>query len=49
MNKNFYVFLEIGYTQANEIKKIIKKRLGIDAEVVKDLQGLDRVIIIKEE
>lgn len=49
LNKNFYVFLEIGYTQANEIKKIIKKRLGIDAEVVKDLQGLDRVIIIKEE
>lgn len=49
LKKQFYIFFEIGYNQASEIKKLVKKYLNLEAEVVKDLKGLDRVIIVKEE
>lgn len=49
LNENFLIVFEIGFKQAKEIKHLVRKYLNLDAEVIKDLQGLDRVILIKEE
>lgn len=49
LKSNFLIIFEIGSTQAKEIKNLAKKYLDLKADIVKDLQGLDRVVIIKED
>lgn len=39
-----YLFYEIGYDQAEEVKKIMEQEEYKDVTVVKDLAGLDRVV-----
>ena len=48
MNSNCVIAFEIGYNQAEEIKKLALKHLNCDAQVLKDLQGFDRYIMIKK-
>lgn len=49
LNEKFLIVFEIGFKQAKQIKHLVRKYLNLEAEVIKDLQGLDRVILIKEE
>ena len=49
LKNNFLIIFEIGSTQAKEIEKLVKKYLNLKVDIVKDLQGLDRVVIIKED
>ena len=46
LNQNGKIYLEIGYDQANEVKKIFEKEKYQRIEVVKDLSGNDRVLVI---
>ncbi len=45
LNKNGYLIFEIGYEQAKEVEKIMKKNNFYNIKVLKDLSGLDRVIL----
>ena len=47
LKKGSLIAFEIGYKQAEEIKKLAYKYLDCDVEVEKDLQGRDRYIFIK--
>lgn len=49
LKDNYYIFFEIGYLQAQEIKKLANKYLNCIVEIQKDLNGLDRYIIIKNK
>ena len=50
LNKNGVITFEIGQTQAKDIIKLINKYLiNWEYKVIKDLSGLDRIIIIKEK
>ena len=50
LNENFLIIFEIGYKQANRIKKIVNKYLtNVNISVLKDLSGKDRYIIIENE
>ncbi len=50
LNKNGVITFEIGQTQAKDIIKLINKYLiHWEYKVIKDLSGLDRIIIIKEK
>ena len=45
LNKNGKIYLEIGFDQANDVKKIFEKEKYQKIEVIKDLAGNDRVFI----
>ena len=45
LNKNGYLIFEIGYDQAEEVEKIMEKNNFYNIKVLKDLSGLDRVIL----
>lgn len=45
LNKKGLLAYEIGYNQANEVRDILIKEGYINIEIIKDLQGLDRVIV----
>ncbi len=45
LNKNGYLIFEIGYEQAKEVEKIMEKNNFYNIKVLKDLSGLDRVIL----
>lgn len=47
LQKNAYILLEIGYKQANYVAKLLKINHFVDIEIVKDLAGLDRVIMAR--
>lgn len=47
LNNQFLIAFEIGCNQANGVKKLVNKYLNLKVEVIKDLQGLDRIIIVK--
>lgn len=47
LKKGSLIAFEIGYKQAEEIKKLAYRYLDCDVEVEKDLQGRDRYIFIK--
>ena len=47
LKKGALIAFEIGYKQAEEIKKLAYRYLDCDVEVEKDLQGRDRYIFIK--
>ena len=47
LKKNSLIAFEIGYKQAEAIKKIAYKYLDCDVEIEQDLQGKDRYIFIK--
>lgn len=50
LNKNGIITFEIGQTQAKDIINLINKYLiNWEYKVIKDLSGLDRIIIIKEK
>lgn len=46
LKDKFYIFFEIGYSQAQEITDLALKYLDCNVEIKKDLQGFDRYIII---
>ena len=46
MKKSSLFFLEIGYRQKKDIEKIIKENNMILIEVINDLQGIERVLVI---
>ena len=45
LNKNGKIYLEIGYDQADDVKKIFEKEKYNRIEIIKDLAGNDRVFI----
>ena len=47
LNENAYIIYEIGHDQAEEVKKIMLENNFINIEILKDLAGLDRVILGK--
>lgn len=47
LNENGKIYLEIGYDQAAEVKKIFEKEKYIIEDIVKDLSGNDRVIVVR--
>ena len=46
LKKNSLIAFEIGYKQADAIKKLAYKYLDCDVEIEQDLQGKDRYIFI---
>lgn len=46
LKDKYYIFFEIGYSQALRIKDIALKYLDCNVEIKKDLQGFDRYVII---
>lgn len=44
LNKGGYLIFEIGYDQAEDVKKIMQNRNFFNITILKDLAGLDRVI-----
>lgn len=42
-----YIAFEVGYNQAGEVKDLLKNANFFNLEVIKDLQGIDRVVIGK--
>ena len=47
MKDKCLIAFEIGYTQANDIKKLVTENLdNVQIEVKKDLSGKDRMIFI---
>ncbi len=48
LNENGYLILEIGFSQADNLKEIAKS-ISKNIEIIKDYQNLDRFIIIKYE
>lgn len=44
LNKEGYLFFEIGYNQAEDLVNILESEGIIEIEVIRDLAGLDRVI-----
>lgn len=48
LNKDGYLFLEIGYDQKDDVSNLFSKHnINVKLKVVKDLAGYDRVIIAK--
>ena len=45
LNSGGYIMFEIGYDQGNDVKKILEKNNFRNISVIKDLSGLDRVVI----
>ena len=45
LNKNGILAFEIGYNQGEAVKKFMEDNNYTDVKVVKDLAGLDRVVI----
>ncbi len=45
MNTGGYLAYEIGFDQGNDVKQILIDNGFIDVEIIKDLAGLDRVVI----
>lgn len=46
-NKNKYIFLEVGYNQADDVKNLLKKNNFKNIVSEKDLNGIDRVVIAR--
>ena len=46
LSKNGKIYLEIGFDQANDVKKIFEKEKYQRIEIVKDLSGNDRVLVV---
>lgn len=44
LRKGGKLYLEIGYDQAEEVKRLLEEHKYINIEVIRDLSGLDRVI-----
>ncbi|HWT26894.1 MAG TPA: peptide chain release factor N(5)-glutamine methyltransferase [Mobilitalea sp.] len=44
LNKDGFIFFEIGYNQGREVQEILQKEGFTDVKVTKDLSGLDRVV-----
>lgn len=49
LNDNGYLAFEIGYNQANDLKKILEKNNFTLTSLIKDYGGNDRVIIAKKQ
>ncbi|MFA5341083.1 MAG: peptide chain release factor N(5)-glutamine methyltransferase [Clostridia bacterium] len=49
LNIGGYLMFEVGYNQANQIKEILIKQGYEDIQILKDLQGIDRVVIAKQK
>lgn len=49
LNDNGYLAFEIGYNQANDLKKILEKNSFTLTSLIKDYGGNDRVIIAKKQ
>lgn len=47
LNENGYIIYEIGYDQANYVKKIMLENNFKNIKILKDLAGLDRVVLGK--
>ena len=47
LNKEYFIFFEIGYSQAKIIETLAHKYLDCEVIIERDLQGFDRYIIIK--
>jgi release factor glutamine methyltransferase len=43
LNEGGHIFFEIGYNQADAVKKLFEENGYIDVKIIKDLAGLDRV------
>lgn len=48
MSQNGYLFFEVGYKQGKVVKRIMEENGYKEIEIVKDLQGLDRVVYGKK-
>ncbi|MCL2861767.1 MAG: peptide chain release factor N(5)-glutamine methyltransferase [Firmicutes bacterium] len=46
LNKNGYLMLEIGFDQSEQVSELLKENFT-DIKIIKDLNGLDRVIIAR--
>ena len=47
LNKNGILAFEIGYNQGTDVKELMEEKNFIEVKIVKDLAGLDRVVIGK--
>lgn len=47
LNEGGYLFLEIGYDQAEDVKRLLENNKYTQVNVLKDYAGLDRMIIAK--
>ena len=45
MNKGGYLLFEIGINQSADVKSIMEKNGFSNIEIIKDLAGIDRVIV----
>lgn len=48
LNDGGYIFYEIGYDEAEEVSDILKEKGFCEIRVVKDLSGLDRVVMARK-
>ena len=48
LNDGGYIFYEIGYDEAEEVSEILKEKGFCEIRVVKDLSGLDRVVMARK-
>lgn len=49
LNKGGYLFLEIGYNQKESVMRLLNNEFFYDVKCVKDISGLDRVIIARKK
>jgi len=47
LNKNGFIFFEIGYNQGEAVKKLFEENGYSEIRIIKDLAGLDRVVLGK--
>ena len=47
LHYNSYLFIEIGYFQTNDVRKIFAKKNLKIIKIVKDYQEIDRVLVLK--
>ena len=47
LNKGGFIFFEIGYNQGEAVKELFEEKGYTEARIIKDLAGLDRVVLAK--
>ncbi|MDF2541850.1 MAG: hypothetical protein K0S47_1568 [Herbinix sp.] len=45
LKKDGFIFFEIGHNQGNDVKEILQNAGFYDVQIIKDLSGLDRVVV----